>query len=252
MRRVAAFLITAALYLQSVVPAFASSGRYDAFGNELATSGTWNGPFTHGGPFGYQKDTDSNLQLLGNRYYDPELGRFLTRDVAKDGRNWYTYAENNPLIAVDPTGYLWVYYQSTGELWHVTLEEDFKKKHKESGFLTAVLTSKKMLSAVYVATGYSGADEGRNNPVLQDRHNVGPIPRGKYTIGPESDRTPGGRRLNNMALAPDPKNEMHRRSGFLIHGDNATHTASEGCIILNRETRLRIANSGDHDLEVRR
>jgi hypothetical protein len=29
--------------------------------------------------------------LLGHRYYDPTLGRFLSRDPIKDGRNWYVY-----------------------------------------------------------------------------------------------------------------------------------------------------------------
>ena len=81
-----------------------ASKRYDAFGNELATSGTWKGNYKYGGPFGYQKDSDSSLQLLGNRYYDPELGRFLTRDVAEDGRNWYAYCGNQPLSYTDYEG----------------------------------------------------------------------------------------------------------------------------------------------------
>jgi hypothetical protein len=42
--------------------------------------------------------------LLGHRYYDPTLGRFLSRDPIKDGRNWYTYCENNPVPFVDPNG----------------------------------------------------------------------------------------------------------------------------------------------------
>ncbi|MDX2064802.1 MAG: RHS repeat-associated core domain-containing protein [Fimbriimonadaceae bacterium] len=71
-----------------------------------AASGTWTGPFGCAGNWGYQEDGDSGLQLLGHRYYDPSTGRFLTRDPIKDGRNWYTYCENNPLTAVDPLG-LW-------------------------------------------------------------------------------------------------------------------------------------------------
>jgi RHS repeat-associated protein len=77
--------------------------RYDAFGNVLASSGTWQGRFAYGGPHGYQ--TDGSLQLLGDRYYDPSLGRFLTRDTAKDGRNWYVYCGNNPLKYADPSGF---------------------------------------------------------------------------------------------------------------------------------------------------
>ncbi|KXK15840.1 MAG: RHS repeat-associated core domain-containing protein [Fimbriimonadaceae bacterium] len=69
-----------------------------------SSSGTWSGPFAYGGPYGYQSDPDSGLKLLGHRYYDPSTGRFLTRDPVKDGRNWYSYFENNPLKWADPEG----------------------------------------------------------------------------------------------------------------------------------------------------
>ena len=45
--------------------------------------------------------------LLGHRYYDPEIGRFLTRDPAKSGNNWYDYVSNIPLAFYDPTGLWW-------------------------------------------------------------------------------------------------------------------------------------------------
>jgi RHS repeat-associated protein len=81
--------------------------RYDAFGNQLATSGTWQTRFDYGGGFGYQRDDESDYKLLGHRYYDPEIGRFLTRDSAKDGRNWYVYCDNNPVTKSDPDGERW-------------------------------------------------------------------------------------------------------------------------------------------------
>ncbi len=43
--------------------------------------------------------------LLGHRYYDRSLGRFLTRDPLGDGNNWYDYAGNNPLKNIDPSGF---------------------------------------------------------------------------------------------------------------------------------------------------
>ncbi|MBI5706198.1 MAG: hypothetical protein HZC36_04325 [Armatimonadetes bacterium] len=82
-----------------------SSKQYDAFGNLTSSSGSWVGPFSYGGPFGYQDDNDSGLKLLGHRYYDSSIGRFLTRDPTKEGRNWYSYCQNNPLVRVDPRGY---------------------------------------------------------------------------------------------------------------------------------------------------
>ena len=78
---------------------------YDAFGNLQSTTGTPQGPFGYVGQSGYQEDADSGLKLLGHRYYDPSSGRFLTRDFAKDGRNWYDYCENSPIPNSDPTGF---------------------------------------------------------------------------------------------------------------------------------------------------
>ena len=77
---------------------------YDAFGNRLLARYSPVGPFGYAASSGYQEDGDSGLRLLGHRYYDPTTGRFLTRDPAKDGRNWYAYVDGNPLRSVDPTG----------------------------------------------------------------------------------------------------------------------------------------------------
>ncbi len=79
---------------------------YDAFGNVTASSGTWKGPFGYAASNGYQEDS-SGLKLLGHRYYDPSLGRFLSRDPIKDGRNWYAYCDNNPVSRADGSGLGW-------------------------------------------------------------------------------------------------------------------------------------------------
>jgi len=46
---------------------------------------------------------ETELNYYGARYYSPLTGRFLTVDPAKDGMNWYPYA-NNPLKYIDPDG----------------------------------------------------------------------------------------------------------------------------------------------------
>jgi RHS repeat-associated protein len=79
--------------------------KYDAYGNTLGSTGTWAGRYGYSGSFGYQDDGDS-LQLLGHRYYDSSTGTFITRDPIKDGRNWYSYCENNPVQNIDPDGLL--------------------------------------------------------------------------------------------------------------------------------------------------
>jgi hypothetical protein len=40
------------------------------------------------------------------RWYDPELGRFISEDPIMDGPNWYAYVNNSPLMNTDPTGLL--------------------------------------------------------------------------------------------------------------------------------------------------
>jgi RHS repeat-associated protein len=76
----------------------------DAFGMTVSRTGTTATPFGFVGAQGYQSDSDSGLQLLGHRYYDPSIGRFLSSDPAKAGTNWYAYCENNPITRVDPQG----------------------------------------------------------------------------------------------------------------------------------------------------
>jgi RHS repeat-associated protein len=87
---------------------------YDAFGNLVATTGTPIGPFGFAGDKGYQEDPDSGLKLLGHRYYDPSTGRFLTRDPAKDGRNWYVYCDGGPTRRTDPSGLLPPWLEKVG------------------------------------------------------------------------------------------------------------------------------------------
>jgi hypothetical protein len=100
-----------------------------------------------------------------------------------------------------------------------------------------------------VGLGYSGHGEGKNNPKRESERGVGPIPRGKWHIGPVSAHHGKGPVV--MELTP-VHHTAHGRTHFLIHGDSKEHpgTASEGCIILGPTLRALIRDSKDHDLEV--
>jgi RHS repeat-associated protein len=78
----------------------------DAFGMTVSVVGTPVGarPFGFAARHGYQTDSDTGLQRLGHRFYDPSTGRFLSRDPIRAGYNWYAYCENDPVNAVDPEG----------------------------------------------------------------------------------------------------------------------------------------------------
>jgi RHS repeat-associated protein len=77
---------------------------YEAFGNITSQAGTTVNPFRYIGALGYYRDQTSGLLDVGARYYSPQVGRFWTRDPAKQGVNWYPYVGNNPVNAGDPSG----------------------------------------------------------------------------------------------------------------------------------------------------
>jgi hypothetical protein len=102
-----------------------------------------------------------------------------------------------------------------------------------------------------VATGYSGIDNGKNNPAMQAIPNVGPIPQGEWTIvGPPINTPDHGPYV--LRLTPSAETVLFGRSGFLMHGDSieSPGCASHGCIIMPRDVREQVWNSGDTDLEV--
>ena len=75
---------------------------YDAFGNFVnAVSPTDHNPFRYCAEF---FDNESGLIYLRNRYYDPEIGRFISEDPIQSGLNWYVYCSQNPIRYVDPYG----------------------------------------------------------------------------------------------------------------------------------------------------
>ena len=101
-----------------------------------------------------------------------------------------------------------------------------------------------------IGDGYSGFESGKNNPEMQNVHDVGPIPQGRYEIGPPHDTTTHGPHV--LPLTPLDGTDTFGRDGFLIHGDSIAHpgAASHGCIILSRDLRNLISDSGDPELEV--
>ena len=83
---------------------------YDENGSEI-TSATHIGnlnPFRYRG---YYFDTETKLYFLKTRYYDPEVGRFMTIDGIEyldpdtiNGLNLYAYCGNNPVMMTDEDG----------------------------------------------------------------------------------------------------------------------------------------------------
>lgn len=102
---------------------------------------------------------------------------------------------------------------------------------------------------VYDARGYAGRHDGRNRAELEDVRNVGPLPRGRYSVEVAEHRR---FRPPAFRLSPFPQNLMHGRSGFWIHGDSMVSpgNASSGCIVLDRPAREAVAYYEVSTLEV--
>lgn len=102
----------------------------------------------------------------------------------------------------------------------------------------------------YEAFGYAGKGPGKNSPEHQAEKGVGPLPTGHYRV----QRPTNHPRLGPVAfpLAPFAVNQMHKRSGFYIHGDSRRNpgNASSGCIILNRSARDAIVEFDVQVVEV--
>jgi RHS repeat-associated protein len=80
---------------------------YDVFGAVRSQVGSSSQSFTYTGE---QVDGELGLVFLRARYYDPQVGRFITRDPFPGfadesvSLNRYTYASDNPVNNVDPSG----------------------------------------------------------------------------------------------------------------------------------------------------
>ncbi|WP_442936844.1 RHS repeat-associated core domain-containing protein, partial [Nostoc sp.] len=81
---------------------------YDAYGRLLSSTGTSSNSYQFAGE---QRDSLTGLDYLRARYYDADLGRFISKDSFAGfmddpmSQNSYQYANANPVNFIDPTGH---------------------------------------------------------------------------------------------------------------------------------------------------
>ncbi|MEX2555048.1 MAG: RHS repeat-associated core domain-containing protein [Actinomycetota bacterium] len=76
---------------------------YDAYGRTTEDTNPGFQPFAYAGGL---TDPDTGLILFGARSYDPETGRWLSRDGVgfAGGLNHYAYVDGDPINRIDPSG----------------------------------------------------------------------------------------------------------------------------------------------------
>jgi RHS repeat-associated protein len=72
--------------------------RYEPYGEFSGSE------LTRYGFTGRERDSVTGLMYYRARWYDSQLGRFLTEDPKGAGLNLYSYADNEPILNVDPFG----------------------------------------------------------------------------------------------------------------------------------------------------
>ena len=94
---------------------------------------------------GQYEDEESGLFYNLNRYYQPELGRYITPDPLKllSDENFYRYVRNNPIIGIDPLGLdIITIYRSTDNINEL-------KIYEESGIVLSDAGRKAYMEAIY-------------------------------------------------------------------------------------------------------
>lgn len=89
----------------------AAAYSYDPWG-VVSTSGTIPNPFQYVGRYGVIHDQETGLDLMGLRYYDGNISRFLSADrfpgliTEPITHNLYIYCNDDPINNIDPKGLL--------------------------------------------------------------------------------------------------------------------------------------------------
>ncbi len=89
--------------LSNSAGALANTYTYDSFGKLIGSTGTLTNPFQF---TGREFDPETGIYNYRFRYYDQNVGRFLSEDpiMFGGGVNFFRYADGNPVSEADPLG----------------------------------------------------------------------------------------------------------------------------------------------------
>ncbi|HEY2973223.1 MAG TPA: RHS repeat-associated core domain-containing protein, partial [Pyrinomonadaceae bacterium] len=207
---------------------------YDSFGNSAGSG------LTRYGYTGRERDPDTGMMYYRARWYDPQVGRFLSEDpIGFDGgMNWYSYVENDPIDYSDPSGLQKVH----GNLSRFcndcnTIESDMARVAASIATRSAELSNRKRIG-LPINSGHTGrlAAERRKLEQCKKKHEEckkkdcpnTPVP--VPVPNPSKARRPNGPTLEELRLQEESALQMESFWTKVLIGD-----AAAGAVVLAPE-----------------
>ena len=146
--------------------------QYDDFGRVIQCEEKDFNPFRYIGKYGVMYNTDTHYYMRA-RHYDPTIGRFLSEDPIWS-TNLYPYADNNPIMGIDPEGLSPTYSEA------LALADDAYNIHtmcsvvkgwglvkdlsyKNSGFKASIYQKGNEYVLAFAGTTFSSGADWKNN-----------------------------------------------------------------------------------------
>ena len=93
--------------------AVTASLTLSAFGQTVASTGSSTSAYQFGATSGYRTEGDAGLTLVGCRFYDAQVGRFITGDTDLDEAP-YTYCDGDPVNVTNSSGHIGIVFGTVG------------------------------------------------------------------------------------------------------------------------------------------
>ncbi len=199
---------------------------YKPFGITTATGTTYN-RFRY---TGREWDSETSLYYYRARYYDQNIGRFISEDPARfngRGPNFYAYVKNSPVGKFDPTGLATCDYYIQGP--------------DGNGWLYCSPDDPRNSPVSFPAASGNNGDaqhQCKNNPDCASESGTGPIPPGHYHFSTDI----GTHKHSGTLLIPDDPAAAYYRNGLLTHfclnpfgPSRKKPFCSEGCITASQD-----------------
>ena len=147
-----------------------ASYLYKAFGEQTDLSGENAAPnrFRWVGQLGYYFEADLNTYWLRARVYEPQRGRFISRDPVREEANLYRWPLGNPISVIDPSGLQW------GRSWGREAQERVmgNTRGRRIGTQAVGMVATSVEAALGTAVGSAAAAKGgQSGPTV-----TGPVP----------------------------------------------------------------------------